>query len=123
MNSKLIFVVDDDQMMLEMLKDHLEQNPMNIVKCFETGEQCIEHLGNNPHTIILDYQLNSIEANAQDGLAILKEVKNLNKDVNVIMLSSQEHYGKAAQTISNGAIQYVIKGDQAFHEIDQILEN
>ncbi len=37
------------------------------------------------------------------------------------MLSSQERYSIAAQTISKGAEQYVIKDDNAFDNIDKIL--
>ena len=38
-----------------------------------------------------------------------------------IMLSSQESYSKAAQTIQKGAEIYVIKGEEAFEKIAQMI--
>ena len=39
------------------------------------------------------------------------------------MLSSQKSYGKAAQTIQKGALEYVMKDEQAFKNIDAILNS
>ena len=41
----------------------------------------------------------------------------------VIMLSSQDNYGKAVQTIIKGALEYVVKDDLAFERIDRIIKN
>lgn len=121
MSPKRIFIVDDDEMMSQMLSDHLQKNPLNKVSSFGTGEECISKLGENPHAIILDYNLNMVEPNAADGLAILQQVKKINRDICVIMLSSQEHYGKALQTIAKGATEYVVKDKDAFKKVDSIL--
>ena len=118
---KNIFVVDDDELMATMLKDHLLQSPLNKVTVFNTGEDCIKNLYLNPDVIILDYELDSINADAADGFHILQQIKKLDKDVHVIMLSSQDEYGKALQTIVKGALEYVVKGDDAFKRIDHIL--
>ena len=39
----------------------------------------------------------------------------------VIMYSSQEQYGKALQTISAGAVEYIIKDNGAFQKIAKLL--
>ena len=118
---KNIFIVDDDEMMAAMLSDHLLINPLNKVTVFNTGEDCIRNLHLNPDVIILDYQLNSVFVGAADGLQILQQIKKMDKDVHVIMLSSQDDYGKALQTIVKGALEYVVKNDEAFKRIDHIL--
>lgn len=117
-----IFVVDDDEMMATMLSDHLQKNPAYHVTIFGTGEDAIKNLHLNPDTIILDYQLNSVVEDAADGLAILQQIKKLDKEVHVIMLSSQDEYGKALETIVKGALEYVVKNDAAFARIEHILE-
>src|ERR1019366_9180928 len=109
---KNIFIVDDDEMMAAMLSDHLLINPLNKVTVFNTGEDCIRNLHLNPDVIILDYQLNSVFVGAADGLQILQQIKKMDKDVHVIMLSSQDDYGKALQTIVKGALEYVVKNDE-----------
>ena len=123
MNHKRIFVVDDDVVLATMLNDHLSENPLHEVFVYNTGEECLNNLHHNPDVIILDYQLNSVEPTAKDGLAILQEIKQFEQGVCVIMLSSQTQYGKAAQTIIKGALEYVIKDKNAFNAIDKILSN
>lgn len=120
--SKNIFVVDDDKMFATMLADHLEEQGRYTITTFGTGEECLEHLGENPDVIILDYYLDSKVPGAKNGLEILQAIHKNAPDQKVIMLSAQEHYGIALQTIASGAVQYVIKDLQAFKEIDSILE-
>ena len=51
----------------------------------------------------------------------LQQIKQLNRNTNVIMYSSQEQYGVAVQTIGKGALQYVIKDQSAFAKIKAIF--
>jgi two-component system OmpR family response regulator len=122
MGHKKIFIVDDDEMTALMLKDHLSKNPLNKIKVFGTGEECIQHLDKKPKVIILDFNLNAVDSTAADGLEILKQIKKIDRDNCVIMLSSQEHYGKALQTIAKGALEYVVKDKDAFSKIDKIID-
>lgn len=120
---KKIFVVDDDEMIRTMLSDHLKKNPMHEVETFSTGEECLANLNKLPDVIVLDYQLNSVVPNAADGLEILEQIKKINKKICVIMLSSQTQYSKAVKTIVKGALEYVIKDDNAFKRVEQIVES
>ncbi len=119
---KNIFIVDDDKLTSMMLSDHLQENPLNNVTVFHTGEECIRNLQLNPDVIILDYNLSSEVRDAADGMEILQQIKKIDPDVHVIMLSSQDEYGKALQAIVKGALEYVVKDDEAFKRIDHILE-
>jgi len=123
MSQKKIFIVDDNEMFAEMLKDRLSANPSYRISIFNTGEECIKNLYLNPDLIILDYFLNDVYKEAANGLEILGEIKKHNDKIHVIMLSSQEKYTVAAQTISKGAEQYVIKDDDAFDSIGNILRD
>ena len=118
---KSIFVVDDDEMLRTMLNDHLQKNPLYKVQEFSTGEDCVKALHNNPDVIILDFELNTVVPNAANGLEILQQIKKIDKKICVIMLSSQSQYGKALQTIVKGALEYVVKDNDAFKKIDSIL--
>jgi DNA-binding NarL/FixJ family response regulator len=118
-----VFIVDDEPLLSEMLTDYLlEYHPSLNITSFPTGEDCLKNLHEKPAVIVLDYHLNSKEKGAANGLDILKEIKRKNKAIPVIMLSSQESYAKAAQTIGIGAIHYVIKGQAAFEEIQKLIE-
>jgi DNA-binding NtrC family response regulator len=121
MENKKIFVVDDDTMYATMLADHLTEQGYEV-ETFATGEDCLASLDSEPGVIILDYYLDSEVPEAKNGLEILKEIKKADEDIKVVMLSSQEHYGIALQTLAKGAIYYVIKDLQSFKEIDKLLE-
>jgi DNA-binding NtrC family response regulator len=121
-----VYIVDDDEMLSEMLVDYLEHRGNFNLKTFGTGELCLEDLGSSnddPEIIILDFNLDSIQPDAANGLQILKAIKKHNKNIAVIMYSSQEQFGRALQTIGKGALEYVIKDQAAFSKIDGIVNN
>jgi len=120
--SKKIFVVDDNEMLTMALEDYLTRKTMHKVEVFGTGEECIEHLDDEPDIIILDYNLNSVDERAANGAQILEAIKKLNYSIHVIMLSSQDAYGTALQTIMMGADSYVIKDADAFAKIESIIQ-
>ncbi len=121
--SPTVFIVDDEPLLSEMLSDYLTQQYAGFtIKSFPTGEACLESLHENPDTIVLDYYLNSREKDAANGIDILQEIKKQNKALPVIMLSSQKSYVTASPSIMYGAVHYVIKGQEAFEEIYQLIK-
>ena len=117
-----IFIVDDDPLLSTMLKDYLtNRNEFLSIQSFSTGEACLAALDQQPDLIILDYYLNSRSESAANGIHILKAIKKRFRALPVVMLSGQESYGTAAKTIQHGAIHYVIKGQDAFAEINQLI--
>ena len=119
---KNIFIVDDDTMLTEALKDYLTRKVAHHVKCFHTGEECLKHLTESPDVIILDYHLNTVQKDAANGMEILQAIKKHHRKIHILMLSSQERYGIALQTIEKGAEQYVIKDPQRSQRYD-VLNN
>lgn len=118
-----IFIVDDEPLLSEMLTDYLKEQYAGFnIKTFPTGEACLERLDEQPDAVVLDYYLNSKEKDAANGIDILKEIRKRNKALPVIMLSSQKSYATASQTITYGAMHYVIKGHDAFEEIFQLIK-
>ncbi len=123
MNKQNIFIVDDEALLSEMLNDYLLNYFPNLdITSFLSGEECLKRIYEKPAIVILDYHLNSKEKNVANGMDILKEIKKHDRNIQVIMLSSQESYTVAAQTIGFGAIHYVIKGQNAFEEIQKIIK-
>jgi len=118
---KKIFVVDDDTMLTEAIKDWLTRNVPHQVSIFYTGEDCLKHLYEKPEVVVLDYFLNTVSKDAANGIEILKAIKKYDPSIHVIILSSQEHYGIAVQTIQKGAEQYVIKDEKAFEKIASLI--
>ena len=118
-----IFIVDDDKLFGQMLLDFLSANKMYEVVLISSGKECIDRLHEQPDVIILDYHLDAVNKNSDNGLAILEKIKKVNNKIHVIMLSGQMHYGVAATTIAKGAEQYVMKDEEAFKNLDLILKD
>jgi two-component system OmpR family response regulator len=118
---KKIFVVDDDEMLTMAMSDYLTREVNNDVRLFNTGEECAKHLSENPDVVILDFYLNTVDKDAANGLEVLKSIRKHLPNAKFIMLSSQESYSKAAQTIQSGAEEYVIKGEDAFEKIARLI--
>ena len=118
---KKIFIVDDDAMLTEALKDYLTRRTQNEIHVFSTGEECLRHLSQNPDVIILDYYLNTVQKDAANGMEILQVIKKHYPGLHVIMLSNQERYAIALQTIQKGAEQYVIKDENSFGKIAAMI--
>jgi DNA-binding NarL/FixJ family response regulator len=120
---KKIFIVDDDKMLCEAMNDYLTRIIPHKIYTFHTGEDCIKHLSERPDVIILDYYLNSVQKDAANGMEILNTIKKQYPNTHVIMLSSQERYGIAMQTIQQGAEQYVVKDEKAFEKISFMIDD
>ena len=118
-----VFLVDDDPMHLQMLKDHLTSKFNLDVTTFSTGEDCLANLDKNPEVIVLDYYLNSVEKNAANGIEILKKIKARNPETEVVMLSGQEKIEIAVETMASGAFDYVIKNESSFLRTENKLVN
>ena len=120
--TKKVFIVDDDEMLAMALEDYLSRRTMHEISVYSTGEACLEHLREQPDVVILDYNLNSEFHDAANGMQILEAIKKRSKFIHVIMLSAQEAYGTALQTITNGAEEYLMKDDDAFQKIVTIID-
>ena len=120
---KKIFIVDDDVMLTESLSDYLTRTVAHKVSVFPTGEDCLKHLDESPDIVILDYFLNTVQEDAANGMEILQTIKRNYPKTHVIMLSSQERYAVAMQTIQKGAEQYVVKDKDAFKKIADMLNS
>lgn len=120
---KKIFIVDDDPVVAEMLKDHLAKMTSYEIKLFETGEECIKNLGEKPGIVFLDFYLNSVNKDAMDGLDVLQEIKKLDPEVDVVMLSGQDKIEVAVKTMQYGAFDYIVKGESSFYRAEKAVFN
>jgi DNA-binding NarL/FixJ family response regulator len=121
--TKKIFIVDDDDMFSNMLVNHLSKDKMLEVHHYSTGEACLNDMAMGPDVVVLDYNLNTVEKDAENGLGILSKIKKISPNIHAIMLSSQTNYGVAAFSISKGAEQYVMKDETAFENVHNIIKD
>jgi DNA-binding NtrC family response regulator len=121
--TRKIFVVDDDPAFAEMLSEHLKANPLLDVRIYDTGEEALKHLDEEPDLVILDHTLNMRHHEAADGLHILHRMRHVVPDIKVVMLSAQDSYGTALKTVAGGALEYIVKDERAFARVDSLIKN
>ena len=117
-----IFILDDDVMHTEALQAYLTRTTPHGITTFHSGEECLRHLSENPDVVILDHSLKTIGEDENTGLDLLEAIKKFNPAIHIVVLSDQERYAIAAQTLLKGAEYYVIKDETAFEEVAKIIE-
>lgn len=120
-----IFLVDDDQMYLKALENEFKKNGNFEIMTFDTGEECLNNLHLNPDIVVLDYFLNGEKKESVNGFNILIKIKELNPNIQVIILSSYENVDIAVNCIKYDAFNFIVKNETAFvrlkHTIKQIF--
>jgi two-component system, OmpR family, alkaline phosphatase synthesis response regulator PhoP len=101
--SKTIYIVDDEENILEIISFNLEKNGYNI-KSFSTGQSFVDFFKTSiPDLVILDLMLPDI-----DGYDICKYIKN-KSDVPVIILSAKGEELDKVLGLELGADDYMVK--------------
>lgn len=122
-NRRNVFLVDDEPIQNEMLKDYLNERFMYNIKTYSTGEAMLQDMNLNPEIIVLDYHLSAENRDAKNGIQVLKTLKDKYPQTQVIILSGQDKIDVAVDSMKYGAYDYVVKGETAFSRIDNVINN
>lgn len=117
--SRLIFFIDDDKMILNLLEYTFQSRQDYEVVCFQTAEECLENLNREPSAIVLDHILAGAGESNLNGLDALKEIRKINKKIPVIILTGQGDDELLSEFMENGANRYLTKDD---FFIDSLIE-
>jgi len=120
----LVYIVDDEPMQRDMLKDHLSKMSNYEIHDFPTGEECLAAAKVRvPNVVFLDYNLNSQVRDAMDGIDVLKELKEIYPEMEVVMISGQDRIEVAVNTMKYGAFDYIVKGEGSFLRAEKAMFN
>ncbi len=116
-----LFLVDDDAVFLKSLEiEFLLHGDFDIRTC-SSGEICMQHISETPDIIVLDYHLDGINKQVMNGLQTLDEIKRYDKNIPVVMLSSQDKIDVAISCMHHLASDYVVKSETSFIRLKTIL--
>lgn len=99
-----IFVVEDDDWYNRLLVHHLSLNPDYQIESFTNGKDCIDNLSKEPDVVTLDYRLPDMK-----GLEVLKRIKEINDEIQVILISEQSEIDVVVELLKFGAYDYIVK--------------
>ena len=99
-----IFVVEDDEWYSRLLVHTLSLNPDYEIQSFGTGKDCLANLHQEPDIITLDYRLPDMK-----GLEVLKQIKEINEDIQIILISEQIDIEVVVTLLQHGAYDYIVK--------------
>ncbi len=117
-----ITVIDDDPAICMMVRDTIEKKfPGSNITTYNTGEDALAALTGEPDITVLDYQLDSVKADAMNGLQVLTKLKARFPNLPVIFLTGQDRIEVASNTIKYGAYDYIVKNETAFHKLELAL--
>ena len=104
MGAARIYIVDDEPSIAKLLQLWVGQRWGYSVEVFNDGKSFLDRFKEPPDLVLLDLMLPDIS-----GIDILKEIKQRNPEVPVIILSAQESIEVALNTLKLGAADYFSK--------------
>jgi response regulator RpfG family c-di-GMP phosphodiesterase len=115
-----VLVVDDEMSIREVLAEGLESFGFSVVQAGNAADafEIVKRGG-------IDLVLSDIEMPGENGLALLRRIKDHDRDVDVIMVTGLVDFETAVGTIRQGASDYVSKPfnlDEVRIVVDRTLE-
>lgn len=111
-----VLIVDDAAFMRMMIKDILTKNGFEVVGEASDGAQAVEKFKElHPDLVTMDITMPEM-----DGIAALKEIKQIDGSAKVIMCSAMGQQAMVIDAIQAGAKDFIVKPFQADRVIEAI---
>lgn len=118
MPNKLVFFVDDDKLILNLLEYTFKSRDGIQVKTFFSGEECLDHMKLKPDLVVVDHMF--MGTNGQmNGLQVVRKIREIDQVATILVLSGQEDKSIIEDFIQSGAKKYISKDD---YFIDTLIE-
>ena len=99
-----ILVVDDDQFVLDFLKIFLENLNHEVILVGSSAEAMKKLVVDQPDLVLLDIMLPE-----KDGLVLLKEMKEIDKEVSIAMITAYKDAERVIEAFRLGAMDCLLK--------------
>ncbi len=113
----LVFIVEDDEMFKKLIKNKLEKQGFNNIKCFSSIKELLLNIDSKPSIIILDYML-------EDGVGskVVEEVNEFKYDIEIIAMSGQQSIDTAVSLMNLGVKDYIVKNHMAITRLETAVQ-
>jgi two-component system, NtrC family, response regulator AtoC len=126
-----IFIIEDDFVFIEILTNlidtiseelHNELVSLNYQTFYSAKEAGFE-LSCNPDIVLLDYFIMDDELNADTGTKLLKDIKEHDSTIDVLVISGQESQAVKEELLKKGATSYISKDEESLIQLKPLLKN
>ncbi len=121
MHNKAVLLVDDEQPILKSLSNYLEKNAF-AVKPVLSGEDALAEFSS---TTSFDLVITDLVMAGISGMVVLKEIKKLNDEVGVFILTGHGNMTLAIEALRSGADDFIIKpcdADELIFKMQRFFE-
>jgi DNA-binding NarL/FixJ family response regulator len=118
MPNKLVFFVDDDKLILNLLEYTFKSRGGIQVKTFFSGEECLDHMKLKPNLVVVDHMFMG-DKGQMNGLQVVRKIREIDPDTVILVLSGQDDESLISDFMKSGAKQYISKDD---FFIDTLIE-
>lgn len=107
-----IIIVDDEVLVRLGIKSYIESSGLNvrIAGTFSNGRDALEYCKSNPPKIVFT----DITMPIMDGIQLIEELRKLNAQIRIIVLSCHDDYKFIKGSFKLGAVDYLLK-----HELEE----
>lgn len=116
MNNFTILIIDDEETQLQSLKTFLGKRSYNVLTAGE-GETGLKTAEGN----VVDIVLTDFKMPGWDGLTVLKKLKELNPEIDVVVMTAYGTVESAVNLMKAGAFDYLIKPID-LDELENVLQ-
>jgi len=111
-----ILIVDDAAFMRMMIKDILVKNGYTVVGEAENGIKAIEKF----KELVPDLVIMDITMPEMDGIQAVRQIKGINSDAKIIIVSAMGQQAMVIESIQAGARDFIVKPFQAERVIEAV---
>ena len=105
MPEKNILIADDDQVILDILKEMIQREGYKVFLA-SNGKEAVEAIQINP----IDLAILDIKMPIMDGIEALEKIKKIDQSIEVLIMTGYADLGTLRQAISDhGAFDYILK--------------
>jgi DNA-binding NarL/FixJ family response regulator len=124
-----IFIIEDDFIFIEILVGILDnineelasRNAKIVYQTFYSNKEAEFELRCNPHIILLDYFIMDDELNEDTAAQLLRDIKEHDSTIDVIIVSGQESEKVKDELLAKGATAYISKEADSLNTLKPLL--
>jgi len=124
-----VFIIEDDFVFIQILanlldsiNEELADKKVKIVyNTFYSTKEAGFELSCNPNIVLLDYFIVDDELNEDTGTKLLRDIKEHDESIDVIVVSGQESEDVKKDLLQKGATAYISKDEDSLSTLKPIL--